>query len=120
MKVISMKIIIFVDGGIVQEVRANEPCEVLILDYDVQGCDVELMNVGKYTRSDGGTKLAATDFITITSKIAEDDAKIVNNIFAEADHLNFDSSEYDVCNGDGYDDPEDVRIINHKEDDDDR
>jgi hypothetical protein len=34
-----VKLVVFVDGGLVQEIFSNVPAEVLILDQDVEGCD---------------------------------------------------------------------------------
>lgn len=34
-----VKLVVFVDGGLVQEIFSNVPTEVLILDQDIEGCD---------------------------------------------------------------------------------
>jgi hypothetical protein len=34
-----VKLVVFVDGGLVQEIFSNVPAEVLILDQDIDGCD---------------------------------------------------------------------------------
>ncbi len=34
-----VKLLVFVDGGLVQEIFSNVPAEVLILDQDIEGCD---------------------------------------------------------------------------------
>ncbi len=36
-----MKLVIIVDGGIVQDVYTDQPAEVVIVDRDTEGCDIE-------------------------------------------------------------------------------
>lgn len=35
----NVRLVVFVDGGLVQEIFSNVPAEVLIIDQDVEGCE---------------------------------------------------------------------------------
>lgn len=36
-----VKLVVFMEGGLVQEILSSEPAEIMILDEDVEGCDAD-------------------------------------------------------------------------------
>lgn len=46
------KVVIYMDGGVIQHVVCSEPTEIFVVDYDVEGLDVDHPHLTKLSGDD--------------------------------------------------------------------